>query len=43
MTRMLFILALLTQSCSTAWITRAVERETFGYVRSGYLFFTLEK
>lgn len=34
----LLILALLTQSCSTAWMTRAVERETFNYVRSGFYF-----
>ncbi len=38
MTRILFILALLTQSCSTAWMTRAVDRETFNYVRSGFYF-----
>lgn len=34
----LLILALLTQSCSTAWMTRAVERETFNYVRGGFYF-----
>ena len=38
MTRILSILTLLAQSCSTAWMTRAVERETFNYVRSGFYF-----
>ena len=38
MTRIFITLALLTQSCSTAWMTRAVERETFNYVRSGFYF-----
>ena len=38
MKNIILILALLTQSCSTAWMTRAVERETFNYVRSGFYF-----
>lgn len=38
MKNILLILTLLIQSCSTAWMTRAVERETFNYVRSGFYF-----
>ena len=34
----LIILLISLTSCSTAWMTRAVERETFNYVRSGFYF-----